>query len=310
MKRRTFLRAVAAAPILGSAGAAEPEIRVAVNRTTIESAPLLVQAIPGVRVVLVPSGRVASAQLVSGRVDVATGSETQALLNSVAQPELRIVLTLAECRYRMVARASAGIRSVADLRGKRVATTANTSAQYFLAEMLRTAHLQEQDVNVVFLEGMVMPGALARREVDAIAIWEPHAQNGLEVLGGDGRVFEDSSIYRERFNLNTTAALLRDPVKRNLLVKLVREVRRTSARLETSPGEFLPRLSAATGTPERVIGEVWKQFRFPAALDALQLRSVLQSMEPWAAAIAGRKPRSAEMLERLVDISVWQQSLR
>lgn len=308
MKRRAFLRTLAAGPILGDLGVAEPRFRVAVNRTTIESAPLLVQAIPGMQVVLASSGRAASAQLVSGMVDAATGSETQALVNSVAQPELRIVLTLAECRYRIVARRSAGIRSVLDLRGKRVATTANTSAQYFLAEMLRSVRLHERDVTLAFLEGTAMPGALARREVDAIAIWEPHAQNGLETLGGDGRVFEDSSVYRERFNLNTTNAVLRDPAKRSQLVMLVRAVRQTSARLETSPGEFLPRLASAVGTSQRVIRKVWGHFQFPAALDPGQLVAVLDAMEPWAAGIAGRKPRSAEILEKLIDISVWRQS--
>ena len=187
MKRRNFLGTLAAAPILGRVRAAEAELRVAVNRTTIESAPLLVRKFPGVVVLPVANGRAASAQLVSGVVDAATGSETQALVNSVTQPDLRIVLTLAECRYRIVARGSA-VRSLADLRGKRVATTANTSAEYFLAAMLRTAGLRETDVRPVFLEGASMPGALAKRDVDAIAIWEPHAQNGLEILGRDARV--------------------------------------------------------------------------------------------------------------------------
>ncbi|HTQ99959.1 MAG TPA: hypothetical protein VMH83_08210, partial [Candidatus Acidoferrum sp.] len=120
MQRRHLLQllAVTAAPKLVQA--ADAELRVAVNQTTIESAPFFIQQIPGIRVVPVPNGRVASAQLVSGMVDAATGSETQALLNSVLQPDLRIVLTLSECRYRIVARKSAGIQALADLRGKRV----------------------------------------------------------------------------------------------------------------------------------------------------------------------------------------------
>lgn len=306
MKRRSFLRAVAAIPVLGVAQKAEPALRLAVNRTTIESAPLLVRKIPGVVVVPVASGRVASAQLVSGVVDAATGSETQALVNSVAQPDLRIVLTLAECQYRIVARGSAGIRSVADFRGKRVATTANTSAQYFLEEMLRTEGLRELDVSLVFLEGAAMPGALAKREVDAIAIWEPHAQNGLEILRGDARVFENHSVYHERFNLNTTAGVLRDSSKRRLLVSLARRVMRTSARLQASPREFVPGLSKTLEIPQSVIGAVWGQFRFPAALDAERLLEVLEAMEPWAAGTAGRKARPRDRLVGIIDTRVWE----
>src|SRR5207247_5131272 len=104
-----------------------------VNSTTIESFPvfLAAESMSGVHLEPAPNGRAAMSQLVSGVVDAATGSETQVLLNATSEPRLRIVLTLSECRYRIVARRSAGIRRVSDLRGKKVAATVNTSSQYF-----------------------------------------------------------------------------------------------------------------------------------------------------------------------------------
>ncbi|MEI9812227.1 MAG: ABC transporter substrate-binding protein [Acidobacteriota bacterium] len=145
MRRRTFLKTLAAVPAVTLWGA-DDELRIAVNQTTLESSPLLVREIPGVRVVLVENGRAASAQLVGGMVDAATGSETQALVNSVQQTDLRIILTLAESHYRMVARKPAGIRRVADLRGKRVGITPRTSSEYFLVDMLRAAGMNLGDV--------------------------------------------------------------------------------------------------------------------------------------------------------------------
>ena len=53
-------------------------------------------------------------------------------------PDLRIIFNVTEGLYRIVARRSAGIASVADLKGKRVATIAPTSAGYFLHRMLAT----------------------------------------------------------------------------------------------------------------------------------------------------------------------------
>jgi len=53
-----------------------------------------------------------------------------------------------------------------------------------------------------------MPAALASRAVDAVAIWEPHAQNALDALAADVVMFQDASAYTERFNLNTTSAVL------------------------------------------------------------------------------------------------------
>lgn len=300
MRRRTFLAALAASRVPG----AESVLRIAVNRTTIESAPLLVQPIPGVLVIPLASGRAASAQLVSGAVDAATGSETQALLNSVVQPDLRIILTLAECRYRLVARRSAGIRTIADFRGKRIGTTRNTSAEYFLFGMLGASRLTESDIRLVALEGDAMPAALAQQEVDAIAIWEPHAQNAIDRLSGDALVLEDPSVYRERFNLNTTIRVLSDPGKRHALVNLVRAVIRVSSHLENSPRNLMPALAKAIATPEPVISKVWSQFHFPAALDEPRLRLVLEAMEPWAAAIFQRRARPQPTLATLIDSSV------
>jgi NitT/TauT family transport system substrate-binding protein len=238
-------------------------------------------------------------------VDAATGSETQALLASVAQPDLRIVLTLSECRYRLVARRSAGIRELADLRGKRVAVTRNTSAEYFLAQMLETAQLQESEIKPIFLEGEAMPSALVRQEVDAMAIWEPYPQKATELLGDDALVLENASVYHERFNLNTTLRVLNDPTKRSLLVSLVRGVMRVSVQLQSSPRELIGKLAKALSTPEPVIANVWARFRFPAELDERQLRAVLVGMEPWAAAISGRPARPEALLAAMIDGSVF-----
>ena len=70
------------------------------------------------------------AQLLNGSVDAATGSETQMLLNSIAEPGIRIVMTLAEARYRIIARQSSGIRRIQDLRGKKVAATCHFYIQF------------------------------------------------------------------------------------------------------------------------------------------------------------------------------------
>jgi len=224
----------------------------------------------------------------------------------VAQPDLRIILTLAECRYRLVARRSAGIRNVVDLRGKTVGVTRNTSAEYFLSAMLGTARLTESDVRLVALEGEAMPAALAQQDVAAIAIWEPHAQNAIDRLGTDALVFEDPAVYRERFNLNTTVRVLSNPAKRRALVNLVRAVIRISAQLENS----IPVLATAIATPEPVISKVWSQFRFPAALDEPQLRAVLEALEPWAAAVSRRQPRSKATLATLIEGRVLAEARR
>src|SRR5207237_8467337 len=110
--------------------------------------------------------------LLDGGADAATNSETQALLRSVARPDLRIVMTVAECYYRIVGRRSSGIARLADLRGKKIGAPSNTSSGYYLAKMLRTARLEESDVTVVAMPVADMAAAMKRGDVDAVSGWE------------------------------------------------------------------------------------------------------------------------------------------
>ena len=308
MQRRKLLQLLAAAAATPLVRAADAELVVAVNQTTIESAPFFIQRIPGIRVVPVANGRAASAMLVSGMADAATGSETQALLNSIAQPELRIVLTLAECRYRMVARRSAGIQGIIDLRGKRVAQTPGTSSIYFLVDMLRMVGLTTADVTLVTMEGPDMPAALASKQIDAMAMWEPHAQNALDLLGTDRMILTHPNAYFERFNLNTTTKVLNQPERRAVLVAAVKAIAEVSRQLEKTPAPFMPALSTAINTPVNTIENVWSQFRFPARLDQTGLMEILGKMEPWAAEVAKRNSRPPQALAPLIDVSIVKEA--
>ena len=297
--------------LLVFAAAAVAQIKIAVNATTIESAPIfLAERTPGVEIVPVPNGRVAMAQLLHGDVDAATGSETQMLLNSIAEPGIRIILTLAEARYRIIARRASGVHRVEDLRGKKVGATVNTSSQYFLREMLRKAGmLLDTDIRFVNVEGPDMPAALKRGEVDAVAIWEPHAQNSLEALGSDAVVLENPSVYRERFNLNTTTKALRDPDKRRALVSLTRAVLRASDRARSHASETQMQLAPFINTPPATIARVWDQFRFPANLPG-DLPTVLGNVEVFVAAVQFRQPRPRASLSVLIDPSVLAEAHR
>jgi NitT/TauT family transport system substrate-binding protein len=282
-----------------------PQLRMAVNMTTVESAPVFLAVQAGAPAAIVPGG---IPMLVDSTADAATNSETQALLRSTANPELRIVLTLSECYYRIVARRSAGIGRLADLRGKRIGTPANTSAQYYLVKMLRTSGLTESDVAVIAMPVSDMAAAMGRGAVDAVSGWEPGSHDSIVAVGADAVVFQNRSVYRELFNLNTTTAVLNDPAKRRLLVNLVRALVAASKQVrERSPGVW-PLLSSRINVPETTIADVWTNFTFPATLLADTL-DVLTEEEQWAAAVQKRSARGRAQLRMLIDDSVLREAL-
>ena len=304
----TAVAVVGGGAVLGShfrASAAAERLRVGINLTTIETLPMYLAADgPGGGSIELSGGAIPA--LTAGKVDAATNAETQALLRSTADPNIRVILTVAEYSYRIVARKSAGIRTVSDLRGKKIATSLNSSAHFYIAKTLRAAGLGESDVTVVGLPPPDMPSALTKGDIDAISIWEPAAEKSVQALGADAVILQGPP-YRERFNLNTTTGVTADPAKRAALVELLRSLIRTSLETQEHPERTQPLIAAKLDLPAPIVSTTWKLFHFPAAIPDDLLQSMIEQ-EPWMAEKQKRAPRSREAIAALIDASLWQEA--
>lgn len=244
-----------------------------------------------------------------GEADVATNAETQALRYSVENPNLRIVMTVTEGLYRIVARRSAGIESVADLAGHRVATIEQTSAGYFLKMMLEREGLTFDDIEAVPIVPLAgMTEALAKGDVDAVVIWEPESENAAQVLDGDMIEFSGHGVYRELFNLNTTAEKLADPVTRTRIVQFIRAILDASEEVRTDPARAQELIRVRGEFDADDVVESWRHHGWTAAVPD-DLLDVLAVQEQWLAQQAGRQPRSREQLATLIDTSVYDEAV-
>jgi len=245
-----------------------------------------------------------------GVADVATHAETQALRYSVKHPNLRIILQVTEGHYRIVARKSAGIASVADLKGKRVASIPQTSSGYFFHKMLARAGLSYDDIEVVRTPGPLseMTKALAERRVDAVIIWEPESENSARALGNDLIEFSGDGVYAEQFNLNSTAENLADPVKRKKIVRFVRAVIDAAAALRKDPAAAQALVVERGGHSVEEVQTAWKHHAFNADYPA-DLLDIMTEEEQWLAERDKRPARSRAQLARLIDRSVYEEAL-
>ena len=88
--------AAAVALVMAQASPSKEPLRVAVNTATVESAPVFLAAQGAAdREMTLTGGGIPL--LVNRTADAATNSETQILLRSVESPDLRVVMTVAEC---------------------------------------------------------------------------------------------------------------------------------------------------------------------------------------------------------------------
>jgi len=297
------LACIGAGAITSRDSAAAEKLRVGINLTTIETLPIYLAA-DGRDAIELIEGAIPA--LTAGKVDVVTNAETQAILRSTANPEIRVILTVAEYGYRIVARRSAGIASAADLRGKKIATQLNSSAHFYIVKTLGSVGLSEKDVTVVGVLPPDMPSALARGDIDAVSIWEPAAEKSLQALGADALIIQGPA-YRERFNLNTTAAIIADPLRRAALVDLLRSLIRTSQEVRDHPERAQPLIAGKLNLPTQIVSTTWDLFRFPAAIPDDLLDSMVEQ-EPWMAEKQSRPARPREAIAALIDASLWREA--
>jgi len=250
----------------------------------------------------------------TGEADVAANSETQTLRGALRHPDLRVILTVAECPYRIVARRSAGITCLADLAGKRIGSQLDSSAAYFLERLLATAGLRPDDVACVpFMAKTaapltLVPDALKVGTLDAVALWEPQVQRAQILLGADAIEFIDPDVYTEKFNLSTRQAHLDDPRSRGRIVAFVRAVVAASRQLRADPIRAQALVAKTAGLEPELVRSAWPHFAYRGAL-ASDLLDVFARQDAWIARLDGREPRSRSALAALIDGSVLREAL-
>jgi NitT/TauT family transport system substrate-binding protein len=154
-----------------------------------------------------------------------------------------------------------------------------------------------------------MPKTLADGKVDAITIWEPEVEKAAQAIGADAIEFSGKGIYRELFNLNTTAEALADPGQRAKIVGFVRSIIQASGMINADPSIVWPLVVKGSGYPSDVVARSWKHQSYPANI-APDLLDVMVIEEEFLAAQAKRPARTRAQLAPLVDSSIIEEAMR
>lgn len=128
-------------------------------------------------------------------LDLGFGSEIPALFAARQQARVRFVAVVREDLNNLVtvARAAVPVRTVADLKGRRVGFSRGTIAHYFLSQQLAQAGLGLADIQPSYLSPADGLSAFVRGDIDAWAIWGYNGQ--LARLAHGGRVVKTALGY-------------------------------------------------------------------------------------------------------------------
>lgn len=142
-----------------------------------------------------PSAQTLLEALDDGAVDLGGAGDAPFLFAYANNPKLKVVQagTIAGGGHEVavLVQASSPIHSVADLRGRRVATGKGSIGHYLLLRLLQAAHVRPKEVQIVFLSPSDAKAALTNGAVDAWSTWSPYTL--LETMHGGGRKVADGS---------------------------------------------------------------------------------------------------------------------
>lgn len=289
-------------------------LRVAGAFSVVEYNPLLVASQDYYKDAQVVNGGVAD--LFGGSsIDLAGNAETQALRQYANHKNLRVIYTVVEVAYRLVASKKAGVSSLADLKGKKIGTIPSTSAAYFVQKYLATAGLKETDYTTVSggncnsapCGSGTLPYMLAHGSVDAVGMWEPTLELAIEGLGSDAVVFQNKSVYRELYSLYTTAEKLKDATTRKSIVAYVKALVQTAQVFDSTPDKVIPRVASTMRMSESLVKAIWPVHDWKGGLPS-DLLDVLAPEDQWVAKVDRRSAVARADLANMIDSSVLEEA--
>lgn len=140
----------------------------------------------GVRVVFkdYDTGVAAVDGLLKGEVGIALATEFVIVGKSLQKQDLLGLATIDKSMiYYIIVRADCGIKTTADLKGKRIGVSRQTNTEFYLGRMLDLNGMTIRQVTMVDTKASNMAGTIAGGGVDAVVTWEPYVTQIKQQMG-------------------------------------------------------------------------------------------------------------------------------
>ena len=142
------------------------------------------------------------------------------------------------------------LKSVADLKGKKVALNKGSNVHYLLVKALEHAGLKYTDIQPVFLAPSDALAAFSRGSVDAWVIWDPYEAAAEASTGA--RILTDGAglVANHQFYFSSKSFLARDAKAVDVVLEALSEADQwTKDNIQAAAGQ----LSPSVGLPASVI---------------------------------------------------------
>jgi taurine transport system substrate-binding protein len=252
----------------------------------------------------VGSGAEINAAIAAGSTDIGLGSGSSPVAAGISQGLPLILVGLVDNigpAEELTVRSAAHIRSVGDLKGKKVATPFGSTSHFRLLGLLKQNGLTQRDVTVIDLRPDAIVAAWSRGDIDGAYVWAP-AKSKLLASGGEvfrtwdkldaaGYVIADTIVARTGFAEQQPQAV----------AALLKVYGQALDFYRTKPEEAAVVVAKAAGvTPEVALADL-REYDFVTLSDQLK---------PAWLGTPGKPGQFAEVLRHTAGFLVEQKSIK
>lgn len=224
------------------------------------------------------SGKKALDAVLGGGADIATTAEAPTTAAALSNQPIAFLARIEFSDLKTLTRKAAGIKTLADLKGKKIGFTAGTGGEVYTSRLLKQAGLKATDVELTNIPPHGLAAALAAGSIDAYNTWEPHIFNGKKALGEEAALLDTKGVYSETFNL----VALKDYVAKNkdVVQRFLKAAIEAEAWIKANRNEAIAVVASTVGLTADELAPIWDDYVYHVALDDKQLE-VLKNHTAW-----------------------------
>ncbi len=220
------------------------------------------------------SGATATAGMLNGEADIATASEFVTVRQILNRKDLMNLGTIAKYENTFILwRTDSGIKTLQDLRGKKVGVTLKTISEFYLGRTFGLHGLNLAQVTLVDIRAADAEKAMATGEVDAVVTWEPWVTRIDQHLGKEVLTRALQSSQQAYWNLVSTGNWAKN--RSHIVKRLLKSITQAEGYLARHQNEAKTIVRNRLKFDETVMERIWQRYQFSLSLD----QSLIAAME-------------------------------
>lgn len=237
----------------------------------------------GLKVTIKPysSGKKAIETMFAGENDVATVAELPIMFQSFVRNDFNVIATFTHSYkdIKVIARKDRGIKTPADLIGKRIGFIEKTGTHFFSYVYFTEHMINPSTLKISFYLPSDLPEVLKGGQVDAIVAFEPIAYQALAKLSGQAIMLPQSNLFRNTFNL----VAKKDWTEQHpeTLKKIIKSVDKAIEFMKRNKDESIALVAGTLKLPKEYLFSVWEDHVFQLSLDNYML-TTMEDEARWA----------------------------